>query len=353
MLRIIWKILKWPLICIVSLVAILVAPVAYTELACRQESTKSDYTPIITDPELQRNEAATFLTYPEWHIVHAYDNYAKVISTGDPHHFQFLKSIARFWSSACKLTGLADTYGGAEQQTRTMIYVIGVSFTAELGAKALYEETIGRLFTVFQGNSHSALDEASAKMADEYAKFLQQVPWYRYDFQTDRAALIAQSDGSLRDRERNLALGMEFAVKAAYAKVIAKAVAATEIAKLRIQSVITQISEDQLRNIKGVTIISNLENGILIETPRYRAFTHILHDIARQGGEIIEIAGNDEIMLSVLSDAQNPDLMGIELERQGYDDYRYLYWLPLKKLASSIRKFDENPEVRLEHIYDY
>jgi hypothetical protein len=353
MLRIIWKILKWPLISIVSLIIILLLPVAYTEFGCRQESTNETYKPIITNSEFQRNEAATFLTYPEWHIVHAYDNYAKVISTKDPHDFQFLKSIAGFWSSACKLTGLADKYGGADQQTRTMIYVIGVSFTAELGAKALYEETIGRLFIILRGKSHSTLDVASAQMAAEYAKFLQQVPWYKYDFSTDRAALTVQSNGSLRDRERNLALGTEFAVKTAYAKVIAKAVAATEVAKLRIQSVVTQVSEDQLRKIDGVTIITGVGNGIVIETPRYRDFTYILQEIARQGGEIKEIAGNNEIMMSVLSDAQQPDLMGIELKRQGYDDYRYLHWLPLKELADRIRKFDESAEVRLEHIYDY
>lgn len=40
-------------------------------------------------------------------------------------------------------------------------------------------------------------------------------------------------------------------------------------------------------------------DGVEIETPRYDLFTRILADIARQGGAIREIAGNDEIMVSL------------------------------------------------------
>ena len=267
MFRLIWKTLKWSLIGLVTLAILLLAPVAYIEFGCRQDTSNSTYSPIITDAEFQRNEAATFLTYPEWHIVHAYDNYAKVISTGDPHDFQFLKSIAGFWSSACRLTKLADSYGGADQQTRGMIYVIGVSFTVEFGTKALYEETIGRLFTMLRGGKHSALDIASAEMAADYATFLQQIPWYKYDFPTDRALLAKRSDGSLRDRERKFALGTEFGAKTSYAKIIAQAVAATKQATLTIRSVVTNISAEQLAEINDITVIQSMDNGILIETP--------------------------------------------------------------------------------------
>jgi hypothetical protein len=354
MLRLLWKSLKWFVFGLVTLAVLLLAPVAYIELGCRQSSDNiTPYAPIITDPKFQRNEAATFLTYPEWHIVHAYDNYAKVISTGDPHDFQFLKSIAGFWSSACKLTKLADSYGGADQQTRSVIYVIGVSFTAEFGAKALYEETFGRLFTILRGDTHSTLDITSAEMAAIYAKFLQQVPWYKYDFPADRAVLKKRSDGSLRDRERTFALGIEFATKAAYAKVIAQAVAATEVAKLRIRSVVSGLTQEQLLNIEGITVLGTLPGGTLIETPRYRAFTRILEKIALQGGEIKEIAGNNDIMLSALSEERQPSLNGIQIRRQGYDDFRYLYWVPLTQLGSKIREFEASKTIRLEHIYDY
>jgi hypothetical protein len=51
----------------------------------------------------QRPEGRTLMTYPEWHIVHAYEDYAAVIRTGDPDDFGFLSSIGDFWSSTCAL----------------------------------------------------------------------------------------------------------------------------------------------------------------------------------------------------------------------------------------------------------
>lgn len=353
MLRWIWKTVKRILLGILILILLLLAPVGYVEFGCRENAANAPYTPIISAPEFQRNEAATFLTYPEWHIVHAYDNYAKVIQTGNPHDFKFLKSIFGFWSSACTLTRMADTYGGAEKHLRNVIYVIGVSFTAELAMKALYEETVGRVFVNLRGKDHSTLDKVSAEMAAEYATFLQQIPWYKYDFPKDRADLAKRMDGSLRDRERKFALGTEFAVKTAYAKVIAQAVAATETAKLQIRTVVTGLDETALSRIPDVIIIGKIGDKIIIETPRYRAFTHILQEIAALGGEIVEIAGNDDIMMSLISKTQQSDLKGIALYRQGYNDFRYLYWVPLKDLATLIRKFDADQDIQLEHIYDY
>ena len=42
---------------------------------------------VLLDAEWQRAESRTLTTYPEWHIVHAYDDYARVITDGDPHEF--------------------------------------------------------------------------------------------------------------------------------------------------------------------------------------------------------------------------------------------------------------------------
>ena len=72
------------------------------------------------------------------------------------------------------------------------------------------------------------------------------------------------------------------------------------------------------------------------------------------GGGIAEIAGNDTIMLSMLSSTDlSSGPTSIQLERQGYNDYRYLMWMPVAELASAIRTFDADNTVQLEHIYDY
>ena len=95
------------------LVVALLAPVAWVEFACRGTPVADTYQPLLP-PEHRRPESRSLMTYPEWHIVYAYADYAEVIRTGDPHDFRFLPAIARFWSSDCTLTRAAAAQGGAD-----------------------------------------------------------------------------------------------------------------------------------------------------------------------------------------------------------------------------------------------
>ncbi|MCV6593225.1 MAG: hypothetical protein OIF48_09765, partial [Silicimonas sp.] len=281
-----WRWLKRLVLGLVALVILLLLPVGYTELACRGDGTGQAYTPLISDPDWQRAESRTLMTYPEWHIVHAYDDYAKVIATGDPHDFAYLRAIAGFWTTLCPLTEASAAMGGVTSETKMTIYTIGVSFTAELLAKAAYEETLGRFATLLRGDGRAPLDDLSAEQAAAYATFLQQTPWYKWDFQSDRAALEAAGEG-IRDQERRLALGLEYGAKAGYAQVIAQAVEGVGADQLRLRSVVANLPADTLAAWPDVTVIETLPQGVVIETPRYRAFTRLLAEIAEAGGEIV------------------------------------------------------------------
>ncbi|MDA9008471.1 hypothetical protein N9K16_00765 [Alphaproteobacteria bacterium] len=352
MIKRLFRFVVWSIAALLVAVLLLLSPVAYTELACHGDVEENSYLSFLAK-EHHRNEAATFLTYPEWDIVHAYDDYAKVLETGDPHDFGYVSSVVGFWSSLCALTQKADAHGGADSATKMMVYTIGVSFTAELAFKALYEESFGRVFTWFRGADHSALDSASAEMARNYAGFLTQVPWYKYDFKSDVDVLSKSKDGSLRDWERDLALGIEFSSKSAYAQVITQAVAATGQAKLSIRSIIEGLTQQQLLSIDQVTVIGPSATGFEIETPRYRIFTHILEEIALVGGRVVEIAGNDDIMLTVLGPlpAIHPEAL-TQLKRQGYGDQRALLSVSVAELAGTLLAIKEGPW-RLEHVHDY
>ncbi|MDR6263170.1 hypothetical protein [Roseobacter sp. N2S] len=339
---------------VVVLALLLLAPVGYNELACRADMTDEKYAALI-DPAEHRAEAASYLTYPEWHIVFAYDDYAQILQSGDPQDFGYFKAITGFWTAMCSLTQTADAHGGAPE-TKTMDYVIGVSFTAELLAKAAYEETIGRITTWLRGPDPVASDTASARMARDYAEFLHQIPWYKYDFPKDVAALKAIGPLTFRDRERQFALGLEFGAKTAYAKAIAQAVEASGQAKLTIRSVVKGVDTDALHKIPEVIVIRATPDGIEIETPRYAAFTAILKTIADQNGEIIEIAGNDEIMVTLTGSkrpdpVQDADVLA-RLDRQGYGDHRWLVNVQLADLSNLIRAL-KGPDASLEHIFDY
>ena len=80
---------------LIALITLLLSPIAYIETMCFKDEVTSDFISMLP-AEYHRTESRTFLTYPEWHIVNAYDEYAKVIQLGDPHDYEYLKSISGF-----------------------------------------------------------------------------------------------------------------------------------------------------------------------------------------------------------------------------------------------------------------
>jgi hypothetical protein len=352
------KLFKWALVSLFLATLLLLLPVAYVEVGCRGQAATESYEPLITDPAFQRREANTYLTYPEWHIVFAYDGLAQALKNGDEHAFGYIDSITSFWSSACALTRVAGRHGGADWGTRSMIHTIGVSFTAEMLVKASYEETLGRATAWWRGPRKTPQDAVIASVAADYAAFLRQTPWYEYPFNRKAHDLWAPPVGfSLRGWERRLGIGLEFQAKAVYAKVLAGAVAATESAQLVIRSVVSGLDTAALGRISGVKVIGKRGDDVEIETPRYDLFTQILTEIARQGGAIREIAGNDEVMVSVTvrDGATAPISHGtviLRLKRDGIPGERLLVNVRMTDLAAFLRAYPRG-EPGLEHVFDY
>jgi hypothetical protein len=345
------RFLKWTALGTTAVLVGLLAPLGYVETACRPELQPDDYKAILPDDK-HRDEGRTLMTYPEWHIVHAYEEYAEVIRKGDPHDFSYLSSIAGFWGSLCSLSHASGAHGGFSGDIQTTIYTIGVSFTAEMLAKATYEETIGRVATLIRGPDHSKLDALSADQAFAYGEFLQQVPWYEWDFAADAQDLKDQATDSFRDRERRLALGLEYKVKGAYAGVIQNAVAQMEPDALRLNMVVSGMDQTALGKLTNVDVIGPLSEGIEIETPRYRELTHLLEDMAGRGADFMEIAGNDDILLTVLSEEDAMPGAIHSVERQGFGDTRHLVLVKVAKLGDLLRGLKDRDLV-LEHIHDY
>lgn len=346
-MKFIWRWVKRTVLLVLLLIIGLLSPVAYVETMCRSPVQASDYVSILPEAD-RRPEGRTLLTYPEWHIVHAYADYAAVIRTGDPADFGFLPSIGGFWSSLCALSRTAGDHGGIDFPTKQMVYTIGVSFSAELLLKAAYEETIGRIATLIRGETRSGLDDLSAVQAADYAIYLQQVPWYRWDFARDATALQAASHPQFRDTERAIALGLEYRAKAAYARVIAAAVAGMEPDALTMRSIVTGITPGNLAQIDGVTVIADRPQGTEIETPRYRAFTDLAKVLAAQRVEFVEIAGNDDILYTQISDTATVPGAIHSFARQGNPGFRHLVMVKVKDLSQALRD-----RQGIEHIHDY
>lgn len=340
--------LLWTALTGLAVIVLLLAPVARNELFCTGPTVPDDYTPLLAEAD-RRSEARTLMTYPEWHIVHAYDDYARVIRDGDPHDFAFTRAITGYWSSLCSLTKAAANHGGVDGSTKQLVYVIGTSFTVELALKAAYEETLGRLATWLRGDTRAPLDDLSARQAADYATFLQQTPWYEWDFTASQDALITAQTGVFRDRERRFALGLENRAKASYARAIATAVAATGPDDLTLRLIASDITPG---SYPDATVISERPEGLELETPRYRDLTRILDRLARNGGNLVEIAGNDDILFTATSPYAAAYGALYSVKRQGYGDYRHLILVKVTDLADTLRGLPARG-LRLEHIHDY
>ena len=102
----------------------------------------------------------------------------------------------------------------------------------------------------------------------------------------------------------------------------------------------------------GVTVVQRRPEGFEIETPRYRALTTILQHITGEGGQIVEIAGNDDILLTAITDGP-ADLGAVfAFPLQGSTAIRHLIVGKVSDLSLRLRDLAAQG-ARLEHIHDY
>jgi hypothetical protein len=338
-------------------------PIVWNETQCvgSLPPEQTSYRPILP-PEHRRNLVDTWLTYPEWSIVHAYEDFAGVARRQGESAFRYWESIAGYWRSLCSLSAIASSRGTITGDVKAMLYIIGLSFTAEMGVKGLYESTIGRLTEWIRGPRPTPEDSFAFAVADDYAAFLRQTPWYEFPFGRTLVRFWRDTPFStvsiIRSVERRIALSLEYGVKAIYAKVIGLAAAAAPAA-LTIRSVISDIDASDLAPAGRITLIERRPDGTaVIETPRYRAFTEILRAQIGRGRRFIEIAGNDEIFITVLAPSgakpalpRTRELVGVPLQaRPGWT--RIGLSVPVRDLPAIMQSLQQ-AGIAFEHAYDY
>src|ERR1700709_937024 len=142
---------------ILAVIAILIAlavlvPLAYIEGSCRPAAGASALSapgamlPAIDEAGYRRKENNTFFTFPEWYIVYSFEDFGRFLDRSSESHFDYLGHIFGFWRSFCTINRTVPPTGESLADVKTMIYVIGVSYSTEYAIKGLYENTIGRVF---------------------------------------------------------------------------------------------------------------------------------------------------------------------------------------------------------------
>ena len=342
------------------------APILRNETICMRgrAADATPYQPLLP-PESRRSGVDTFLTYPEWSIVHAYEDLAGVTRDRGEEHFDYWRAVGSYWSSLCSLSRVASSRGEIALDMKAMLYIIGVSFSGEMAVKGLYETTFGRLTAWLRGPERTPDDRYAVRVAEDYAAFLRQTPWYEYPFVTTLTTYWSQTGTDtpslVRTIERRIALSFEWGVKAVYAKAMGLLAAASP-ARLSIDTIISGIDRATLAADKDVIIKGERPEGLIAETPRYRAYTEFMQRVAAAGGTVREIAGNDRIFVTVVSDGarRTPDAM--------FDGKaRFLFSVPVQAAPGRERLGLELPVADLaafirtapalgltfEHAYDY
>ena len=268
----------------------------------------------ITDEGYTRQQGDSFLTFPEWYIVHAYNDLAGVTARASESGFDYLASIRGFWSSLCGATWQASTSGPATADQKATNYIIGFSFTLEMLLQGAYERSIGALSEWTTGGHKTAEDEFNLALLREYGAFLYQTPWYQFPFGAKLEQFWRETHfvPSVRATERRGSLSLQYAGRAGYAALM-RFIAGYDPADLTIESVVGGISPAELREFGGVKVIREVEaasgeHGVLVETARYAAFDAFVRELTRHpDAALLEIAGNHHILITVILPAQDSD----------------------------------------------
>ena len=297
-----WKVLIGTSAVLLALVA---APILITETQCSEPieglSTKG-YKAKLTEPKWQRDEARTWLTYPEWHIVYSAESYGRHLATKHPpSSYPFMRDASGFWRNLCAMNRAST--GRAGTDAKVMLYTIGISFTAELLVKSAYENTLGRFFE-WAGGYDSADDHYSARIQQSYGAFMHETPWYEFPFGKALSGLWRTKEPFYFTRhwERRIALGAEYGFKAGYAKLIGRASGASLGQDEKTLRFLVQGNGGTVAvTDRRFRIAGRAGNGLtIIEAPRYAQFTDLMLKLSTTNARLVEISGNDDVFLTVM-----------------------------------------------------
>lgn len=311
----------------------------------------------------QRAEDATYLTFPEWYLVFNPQEYAQYLALSRPSGFPYFRAIGQIWGGYTEVYSIAQRHYPFNPGYNLMLVVIGVSSTVEFGIKGVYENTIGRLFEWTAGGQPTPEDAFAAQVAREYGDFIPTAPWFEFPFGRKFTELWTTNDffgpNFLRKCERRFFLSLEYGIKTPYAALIRWASHSVYgVADTEVHASASHIGATSL-NRPGVRRIQELGDQRWIFTvPHYQGFTDTVPLLARDGVQFEEIAGNDEIMLTLVAPAgwlynlaAGKPLFTMTL-LTGPDARRWAVQVPVKSLGAVLREM-EAKGLRLEHLFDY
>ncbi|MGA3206043.1 MAG: hypothetical protein ABSF12_26415 [Bryobacteraceae bacterium] len=311
-----------------------------------------------------RAEDSTYLGFPEWFIVWSYTEKADFQQAHLPSGFPFLKSIRQYWSGYCCVYGLTRGKYPFDFGEHQMLVVIGSSFSVEYLIRASYENTLGRFTEWLSSGQPVEEDVYSNRVAREYADFVHIRPFYEFSFWKRFKGLWSDDPlwgrHPLRKLERRTFLSIDYSIESLYCWLIEKATHLSYgIESADTYAWIENASERIFAENPRIHKVKEVGPGAyIVIIPRYQEFTTIAEWLADRDVHFVEIAGNDEILVSAIAPRNwtynltaGEEAFSSELATAP-ESKRVAISTPVGSLHKVVNEL-RNRGIRVEHVYDY
>jgi hypothetical protein len=308
----------------------------------------------------------SYFSYPEWYIVWSYEARAQYLPKNLPSGFPYFASIAQYWKSYCFICGLTQSRHQFNFGDHLSSFVLGSSFALEYAIRGAYEQTIGRLSEWTSSRELVEEDAYAARVAREYADFVYIRPFYEFHFAHALKQLWKETPlwgrHPIRKWERKFILSVDYGIEALYAGVmqLASHLAYGE-ESVDTYTWIENATETLLQEFPKIKNVKQVgAQSFVVIIPRYQEFTDRAVDLAKRDVYFAQIAGNDEIMLTVVvPKTWNNDLPASEATLLFMENFltqpgvtRIAFECPVRSLHSVLNRLSA-AGLKIEHIYDY
>lgn len=316
----------------------------------------------MTPAEHVRTPDQTFLTFPEWYLVHSPAEYASFLGrTENPSRFPLFSHIGQFWQSYWAVNREIAKYpfnGGYH----LMVMVIGVSTTVEYALKGAYERSIGRIAEATKSSQSVPEEQFAARYAQAYVDFIRVEPWYKFDFWSQLKTLWREvplnGPDVTRKWERRFVLTTELLIKEGYARLIKFGSEAVYDAPKPVTAVVlSRLPAADSAHPDYQSLSAASSGPVLATIPRYEGFTAYSRWLAAQGIDFVSVAGNEgEVLVSELVPIErNPSGVRVIFEQPiltQLNRKRTVFAVPIGGLSAELRRAAAAGDA-VEHIYDF
>jgi hypothetical protein len=307
-----------------------------------------------------------YFSYPEWYIVWSYEERAQYLPKNVPSGFPYFASIGQYWKSYCFICGLTQSRHQFNFGDHLSSFVLGGSFALEYSIRGAYEQTIGRLSEWTSSHELVEEDAYAARVAREYADFVYVRPFYEFHFAHELKQLWKETPlwgkHPIRKCERKFILSVDYGIESIYAWILEKASHLTYgVESDETYTWIENAPDCLSREFPRMKIVAETaRNACIVSIPRYQEFTDRAVELAKRDVHFVQIAGDDEIMLTVVAPKNwNYDLPSKDGSLLFTEEFltqpnvkRIALECPVRSLHSVLNNFASRG-IKIEHIYDY